>query len=106
MALGTATVQKKAGAKPMAPVYLDVISFAGDGAYPGNGTAAFAAYVKAALADGREVLAVVDCGSNETYYPVYDQGNDKLVIYVRATGVENATADISAQTFRMLVISK
>ncbi len=105
MALGAATITQQGQKRPSAPLFADVLAFNGDGAYPSGGTAAFQAYVRAALGDNREVLAVVDCAPNATYYPVYDKTNDKLKVYVRATGVENATADISAQAFKVLVIS-
>lgn len=106
MALGAATINTSAGAAASAPTFIDDLSFAGDGTYPSGGTAAFQAYVRAKFKNQRTVLGVIDIAPNATYYPVYDRTNDKLKIYVRATGVENATADISAQTFRVLVISK
>lgn len=104
MALGTATAVAKQGRDPSQALGLFLLAFAGDGAYPSGGTASFQDYVRAAIGQNCTVLGVVDVALNATYYPVYDSLNDKLKVYVRATGVENATADISAQLFRVLVI--
>jgi hypothetical protein len=112
MALGTATVGAKAASSP-GIVRCDLISFAGDGAYPSGGTAAFQAYVRSALGVGNlEVLGVCaqDCGG---YVPVYDKTNDKLKVYYGdndggADGplVQNATSNLSAVTFNLLVFSR
>ena len=108
MAIGTITVTYRSTEAP----FLDLISFAGDGAYASGGTAAFEDSVQAALSGGsaRKILAVVgqDCGG---YVPVYDYANDKLKVYEQTDTattplIETATADLSGTTFKMLVISK
>lgn len=112
MALGTITVGTKAGVAASAPLFAELISFAGDGAYGAGGTAGFKALVEAKVGGSREILAVIgqDCGG---YVPVYDKANDKLKVYEgdydpAAVGPlkENATADLSAVTFNVLVISQ
>lgn len=110
MALGSMTVQAKSGQQASSPTFADVISFAGDGAYPTGGTASFKSLVQSALGDGRTPLAVLgqDCGG---YTPVYDLAADKLKVY-KSDGnagplveVANA-ADLSAVTFNVVVVSQ
>jgi hypothetical protein len=111
MALGTITVVSKT--QVPGPLNLDQISFAGDGAYPANGTPGFQALVRAALGKGNvTILHVVpmECGG---YVPFYDAAADKLkVLYGdnnnAADGplIENATANLSGTTFKLVVISK
>lgn len=105
MSLGTLTVtQVKKSAHTN--LFIDDVSVPGDGAYPTGGTAAFTTSLRAITKDQREVLSIVDQGANATYYPVYDKANDKLKIFVRATGVEVANAvDLSATTFKLCVMS-
>ena len=110
MALGTVTSNVKAGQKPSAPVFADLVSFLGDDSYPTGGTAGFEALIQALLKDSRDVIAVVmqDCGG---YVPVYDRANDKFKVYEEgadagpADEVGNAT-DLSGVTFNVVVISK
>lgn len=110
MALGTATVVKKSAAQ--GPLRADIISFAGDGAYPGGGTAAFQDYVRAALDVGNvEVLGVVQVDGSG-YVLRYNKGTDKLMVfegnYDASDGPlqESSTANLSGQTFKVLVISE
>lgn len=112
MAIGAITVLEKSSA--LGGHRADLISFAGDGAYPTGGTAAFQAAVRAALGVGSvEIVACLpqDCGG---YSPCYDKANDKLKVYYNdydavADGpdiqVPNTT-NLSAVTFRLLVLSK
>jgi hypothetical protein len=110
MALGTITAVAKS---QVSGLNLDRISFAGDGAYPAGGTPGFQALVRTALGKGSVTILQVqveDCGG---YVPMYDNANDKLKVYYgdnnnAADGalVENATANLSAVTFKLLVTSK
>lgn len=105
MALGAATVAHRVNPGDQ-KVYFDVISFAGDGAYPTGGTAAFEAFVIAAVGSGaRDVVAIVplDCG---VYRPVYDYAANKLKVQTEAFAEVANTTNLSATTFRLLVISK
>lgn len=109
MALGTATQNSKAGAVASAPVFIDDISFAGDSSYPTGGTAAFQDYIRnaAGIKEGRTILAVIDVTGNATHYPVYNKATDKLMMFVRTTGVEVANAtNMSGTTFRFQVLSQ
>lgn len=111
MALGTITVVRKT--QIPGPLNYDEISFAGDGAYPTNGTPGFQALVRTALGKGNvTILHVIpaECGG---YIPFYDVAADKLkVIYSdnnnAADGplIENATANLSGTTFKLTVVSK
>lgn len=112
MALGTMTLASGAGKSPSAPMRMDLISFAGDGAYGAGGTAGFQALVRTLLGQNVEVMGVIgqDCGG---YIPIYDKANDKLKVYEgdydpAAVGplTENATANLSGVTFNVLVLSK
>lgn len=112
MALGAITIDKSAGGVASAPVFADVMHFAGDGAYAAGGTAGFQAAVRAKFGDSREVLAVIgqDCGG---YVPVYDKANDKLKVYdgdfdpaAVAPLKETIVANLSGVTFNVIVLSK
>jgi hypothetical protein len=105
MALGTITITARATSKAADTVYFDEISVPGDSAYSAGGSAFDAAF-QTKMGDSRQPLAVIDIGGVAGYYAVYVQATGKLMVFVRTTGVENATADISAQTFKLLVISK
>lgn len=108
MALGTITVETKAGFKPSAPDPVLDLSFAGDSDYRTGGTATFQALVRAKAADQQiEVLGVVDILCVATHYAVYDKANDKLLVFVRTTGLEAADhADLHLVAFRVLAICK
>ena len=69
--------------------------------------------MRAALGKGNvSILYVVaqDCGG---YVPVYDNTNDKLKVYYADNNnasdgplIENATANLSGTTFKIVVLSK
>jgi hypothetical protein len=113
MAIGTLSLGSIAapGAEP--PVFLDLVSFAGDGAYPTGGTAAFQTTFRTKVKSAREILAVIpqDCGG---YVPCYDKTNDKLKVYFANNdgGADGplievtSAADLSAITFNVLVVSR
>ena len=103
MALGAGTVPKKIQAHT--PKFFDFITVVGDGAYPAGGTAGFLAYFRTLVGQQREILAVID-QSLLADAVEYDHVNDKLLVRVKATGVESAVANQSGVTYRMLVISK
>jgi hypothetical protein len=109
MAIGVITLAEQAKTQP---VFVDRLSFAGDGAYPTGGTAAFQAKLRAKTGDQRQILAVIpqDCGG---YHVVYDHAADKLKVYHGnndggadgpAVEVPNAT-DLSAVTFNLAILS-
>lgn len=113
MSLGAITPNPATGSTPTfhQPLFLDLLQFAGDNAYPTGGTTAFQAKVQAALARGAvEVVSVVtqDCGG---YTAIYDKVNDKLKVY--RNGAINspqaevpATTDLSGTSFTVLVTTK
>jgi hypothetical protein len=104
MALGTITIVKQAAAH--GPLFHDRISFAGDGAYPTGGTAAFETTFRSKIGSSRTIVAIIpdDCG---VYLPSYDIANKKLKVKGIADGAEvsNAT-DLSGTTFNLTVISE
>jgi hypothetical protein len=108
MALGPATINVQAGKSASAPTFLDDLSFAGDSSYPTGGTVDFEAFVQGAagIKEGRTIDAVIDIAGNATHYPVYNKATNKLMMFVRATGLEVANAtNMSGTTFRFLVVS-
>lgn len=108
MALGAATVNVQAGKAPSAPTFIDDISFAGDASYPTGGTAAFQDFIRGAagIKEGRTIDAVIDIAGQAANMPIYNKATDKLMVFVRTTGVEVAnTTNLSGVTFRVLVIS-
>lgn len=104
MALGTITIVKQAAAH--GPLFHDRISFAGDGAYPTGGTAAFETTFRTKIGSTRTIVAIIaeDCG---VYRPSYDYANKKLKVrnLTDGTEVSNAT-DLSGTTFNITVISE
>lgn len=105
MALGVLTLTSNEIAKPSATLYVDEISFAGDSAYPTNGTAGFQALFQALVKCGRTVIAVIDI-TGAADYLVYDTANDKLKAFVRSTGLEVGNGvDTSGITFKVAVLS-
>ena len=103
MALGTITSLAENGQEG-SNVICKVISFLGDDAYVAGGTAGFSATVAAALGKGNvTVLAAIPQGCG-LHLPVYDQANDKLIVFLGSTGIEVANGDNSAITYNMLVI--
>jgi hypothetical protein len=110
MAIGTITVTAKS---QVSGLNLDRISFAGDGAYSAGGTPGFQALVRAALGKGNVTLLAVTAEASGGYMVQYDTTNDKLKIYqgdndnsADAPAIENATANLSGVTFKLLAISK
>lgn len=110
MAIGAITVGDQDGAKPSAPLFVDVLSFLGDDAYPTGGTLAVEAAVRAVVGDSREILAVLpqDCGG---YVCCYLPSTGALKVYEAAADGNPldevaAAADLSGTTFNVLVISR
>ena len=110
MALGTITAVAKS---QVSGLNHDRIAFAGDGAYPAGGTPGFQALVRTALAKGNVTILQVLAEDTGGYPVAYDVTNDKLKVFYgdnnnAADGplIENATANLSAVTFKLLVISK
>jgi hypothetical protein len=98
------------------PIRKDLVSFAGDGAYPAGGTVGFSTLYKDALeaagfsSPGREVLSVQQVDASG-YVLRYDKANDKLMVfegnYDAADGPlqQSSTANLSGQTFTVIVDS-
>lgn len=111
MAIGTITIGVQAGKRTSTPTRIIPLQFAGDGAYPADGTPGFEASVRAALDfEFVTLLGVIsqDCGG---YIPVYDRENDKLKVYEQtdvATSplIETATANLAGTTFNLLVVAQ
>ena len=105
--IGTITIGHQGGQKPSAPLPVLPLAFAGDGAYPAGGTAGFQAALRTKLGGSAvEILAVVDGGCG-LYVPLYDKAADKLMAFVRTTGVEVAPAvDLSGTTFNVVAICR
>ena len=109
MALGTVVVVEKSAS--LGPVRFDEVAIPGDSAYPTGGTANFTTLIRAALGVGSsEIIGMMpgDCGG---YHAVYDKQNDKLKVYrngaINVAQVEvTATTDLSATTFRLVIVSK
>lgn len=114
MALGTPTLARKI---KTAPLFADVLTFAGDGAYPAGGTVDFEGFFQAALeaasahSGGREVLGIIQLDTSG-YVLRYDDANDKLMVFESDNGgadgplQESTTANLSGVTFKVLVLSK
>lgn len=103
MALGTATLGAQAGKSASAPTRHIVLTFVGDSAYPTGGTAAFQQYVRSALGENVTVLGIIDqsIGANEL---VYDVANDKLMSFVKSSGLERSAADDSGTSYTCIVL--
>jgi len=113
MSLGTITVTRKV---KQGPIRADLLSFAGDGAYPGGGTADFEGLYREALAEAgagspnREVLGIIQVDVSG-YVLRYDDVNDKLMVFESDNGgadgplQESTTANLSGVTFRCIVLS-
>jgi len=92
------------------PLFANLVSFNGDGAYAAGGTPDFEAAMQAVIGSGRELIAVIgqDCGG---YVPVYDKAADKLKVYEQtnvATSplIETVTSNLAGTVFNVLVLSK
>jgi len=108
MPLGTATLGSRSGESASQPTFTEILTFAGDDAYPAGGTTGFAAYVAAARSiENFEVLSVVtlNAPANPNYME-YDKANEKLVVYVRATGLQRAAGDDSANSYTVAVTGR
>jgi hypothetical protein len=111
MAIGAITKDASAGERGSDPIFVVLMSFAGDGAYPSGGTAAFEASVQAVAGlDGVDVLGVIgqDCGG---YVPVYDRPADKLKVYEQTSTatsplIETATSNLSGTNFELIVLCR
>jgi len=105
MPIGVITRDDQGGQRVQAPVFIDRISFAGDGTYPAGGTPDFQTLVRAKTGDSREIIDIIpgNCG---VYLPMYDKANDKLFVYDRTTNAESAVANMSGTTFNLTVISQ
>lgn len=100
MALGAATVGGRF-CHDGRPALLDIISFAGDGAYPAGGTPNFRAYAQQAVGRGHlDIVGVVALKGPHVYY---DRINDKLQVF--SSGSTEASGSQSGTTFELLVIS-
>lgn len=112
MALGTFTLVERSGYMSSAPLFLDAINVVGDTSYATGGSA-FSALYKAFKKHDRSIIAVLplDCAG---YIPAYNASNGKLKFYTGdndngadGPGVEvAAAANLSAITFKLLVISQ
>lgn len=103
MAIGAITVLEVTAGD--GPLRMDLLQFAGDGAYPTGGTPNFQAAVRAALGKGQiELIGVIGqvCGG---LHPYYDKAADKLLVYSGAAEVSGASNQ-SAVQFRLIAISK
>ena len=108
MTIGAITLGTQAGKATSKPTRIIPVAFAGDGAYPSNGTAGFEDSVQNKLGELVTVLGVIpqDCGG---YVPIYDRANDKLKVYEQTDTattplIETATSNLSGTTFNMLVV--
>lgn len=116
MAIGSLTFatgdSKGVGGVPSAPIFVDQVSFAGEVSYPTGGMLGLQTLLRAEFKDERTVLGFVanDCGGYvaqfvpstgavKVYYGNFDAADGPLI------EVPNAT-DLSAVTFRLLVISR
>lgn len=106
MALGTLTLVSAAVRGPSDPVFTDVVTVVGDNSYPTGGSTGMLAKIRAAMKDQREILTVIDAAAPGGRRCAYDQANEKLMVF-GTTGAEiAATTDLSAVTFRLVVLSK
>ena len=112
MALGAITVVKESSADG-GSFRMDLIKFAGDSAYPAGGTPGLEGLFREKMDAGNfDIKGVIpqDCGG---YTVGYDPETDKLKVYHAdyAAGVAGklvevpATTDLSATTFRLLVMT-
>lgn len=105
MAIGAITISKKGGVKPSAALPVVKFTMVGDNAYPAGGSVGVEAALKVEASQGVTILGVVDVTADATHYAAWDGTNGKLVVFVRATGLEVAPAvDLSGTTFNLLAI--
>lgn len=111
MTLGAITLEEAGNKMPSAPLFAQRISLEGDDAYPDGGTPDFQALAQAAMnIPGANILTVTKAGPCGGYEPVYDQANDKLMMFnypdalgpaVEVTG----TPDLHTTILDLLVIA-
>jgi len=100
---GTPTITQ--GGDPSVPVFHDIITMTGDNPYGVGVDYAATVLLQAKIGLGRTIIGIQDMGDNATYYCKWDAANDRIVVYVRATGVEAGAVDLSAVVFKLLVHS-
>ena len=105
MALPDLTKVALQGQTTMRPNFMERVTFAGDDAYPADGTPDFQAYLETQLGRKPTVLQVHGygfTGANITHLVNYDVANDKLLVYVLA-GTPAPASDLSAITFDVII---
>ncbi len=100
MALGV--VASVSASAAQGPIFTDRLTVVGEASYTTGGATGLAAALKALRKDSRDIISVVDEGV-ATNKIEYDKANDKLLCYVRSTGVQVAGAvDLSGTTFQQV----
>lgn len=102
MALGTITVLSKQ--QISGTLNHDEIVFQGDATYPAGGTPGFQATMRQVLNKGNVTVMHVISQDSAGQSAVYDPVADKLKVYNGTS--EHAAGDLSAITFRLVVVSK
>lgn len=104
----TATLQIQNAQAASEPFFLDALTMAGPSVYGTDvwNKAAIQALLQAQTKDARAIVAIVPQYVSATYYAEYDPVGDAVKVTVKSTGVENATANISAVNFTFLIFSK
>lgn len=104
----TVTISQQNDQSPSSPVFADVITMAGPSVYGTDvwNKASIESRLQTAAKDKRQIVSIIGLYGSASLQPIYDPVGDAVKVFVRTTGVENATADISATTFSFLVISK
>ena len=104
MALGTAVNNGERMKSHSHALDIVDVSFPGDTSYPTDGTADFTQYVRDLLGRDVSIVDVRPLGLNGGYEAIYDAANDKLLMVVKATGVEvGDTTPMQGTTFRMAI---
>jgi hypothetical protein len=87
--------------------FVDRCTLVGDADYATNGTSGLQAALRALRKSPHlDLVSVVDEGVQAGHYLVYDHAADKLVAFVRTTGVEAAAGtDLHATTFVLVIAS-
>ena len=99
-----------------APIFVDQLTFAGDGTYPAGGTENFSTYFRDAMeaanvhAGGREIVSVTQIDASG-YVVRYDKANDKLMVFEANSDAaegplqQSSTANLSGVTFSLSILS-
>jgi hypothetical protein len=104
-ALGTLAAVEHGDA--VGPIKIDRITMVGDGDYATGGTSGLLAAFRTLKEQTVDILAVIDQSIAAGTYLVYDHTNDKMVAFVRTTGVEVAAGvNLSGTTFSLVIVSK